>query len=118
MTIKERAHTEEQQRCTQNIVGRYRRREFSGGPAVMRVERDEVDARPVKAKPEPVHRDEEGSCHDKPAVIGSRRISLTDPRAVIHGSGFDRTVPDWLAIFGRGRPTTSDSGYRSPDPPS
>jgi hypothetical protein len=36
---------------------------------VKRFERDEIDARPIEAKPEPVHGDEEGTGYDQPTVI-------------------------------------------------
>ena len=49
-------------------------------------ERHEVDARPVKAEPKAVHRDQEGSRHDQPAVIERRRALGADDEAIFHAS--------------------------------
>jgi hypothetical protein len=51
---------------------------------VKRIERHEVDARPIEAKTKPVQSDEESCRDDEPAVIGQKRELLSDDRAM-HG---------------------------------
>jgi hypothetical protein len=75
---------------------------------VKRLERHEVDARPIEAKPKPIQSDEE-SCHDdEPAVIGQQRRLPTNDRAIMHGRIFDCSAAPTLAVFGRDPPTESE----------
>jgi hypothetical protein len=76
---------------------------------VKRLERHEIDARPIEAKPKPVQGNEEGCRDDEPAVIGQKRRLLTDDRAIMHGRILDRPAASALAVFGRDPPTESDS---------
>ena len=74
-----------------------------------RVERHEVDARPVEAKTKPVQSDKEGSRDDEPAVTGQKRGVPADNRAILHGRILDRPAGPTLAVFGPDPPTESDS---------
>ena len=76
-----------------------------------RLERHQVDARPVEAKPEPEQRDEEGCNHDKPAVVKVRCRRSLNGGSIVHGPELESFTGRALAVIGPDPPTESDFSY-------